>query len=196
MDGSRMPPKGSKVAAAQRTSATASCNVIGEDLDDAGPAPRGGRAEVGQPAVVGLHAGPAPFVVLGRRRQGDEVPLGEEGRDRVGEEDLGRDAVGLGLGQAPVAVPAAVGDRRDQIGVRVHVLGGPGVEFVVPPAGQVRPIVLDVAAGVAVGRDDRVALPCLRGRGHQVRAAGGAVRLRWRRPGGGAWTRPPRVRTR
>ena len=81
-------------------------HVVGEDLDDAGPPARRGGAEVGQPAVVGLDAGPAALVVLGRRRQGDQVPLGEEGGHGVGEEHLGRNAVGLGLGQAPARCPS------------------------------------------------------------------------------------------
>ena len=172
-----MPPKGSKVAAAQRTSATASSMSLAKTWTMPARRPGVGGAEVGQPAVVGLDAGPAPLVVLGRRRQGDQVPLGEEGRDRVGEEDLGRDAVGLGLGQAPVAVPAAVGDGREQVGERVHVLGRPGVELVVPAAGQVGPVVLDVAAGVAVGRDDGVA------RRARTRSPSSAQRRRRELPG-------------
>ena len=197
MDGSRMPPKGSKVRGGPAHLGDGVVHVVGEDLHDAGPPARRGGAEVGQPAVVGLDAGPAPLVVLGRRGQRDQVPLGEEGGDRVGEEHLGRDAVGLGLGQAPVAVPAAVGDRREEVGEGVDVLGRPGVELVVPAAGQIGPVVLDVAAGVAVGRDDRVARRApARSPSSAQRRRGELARRRWRRPGGAAWPPPPRARTR
>ena len=79
MDGSRMPPKGSNVAAAQRTSATASAMSLANTWTMPGPPARRGGAEVGQPTVVGLDAGPAPLVVLRRRRQRHEIALAEEG---------------------------------------------------------------------------------------------------------------------
>ncbi len=116
-----MPPKGSKVSSGPAHLGDRVGHVVGEDLDDAGAAARRGGAEVGQPAVVGLDAGPAALVVLGRGGQRDQVPLGEEGGDRVGKEHLGRNAVGLGLGETPRAVPIAVGDRREQVGERIHV---------------------------------------------------------------------------
>ena len=152
------------------------------------PGARG--AEVGQPAVVGLHAGPTPLVVLGRRRQRDQVPLAEERGHRVGEQHLGRDAVGFGLGQASVAVPVAVGDRRQQVGERIDVLGGPGVELVVPAVGQVRPVVLDVASGVAVGRNRRCSgRTRARWPSSTQRRRRQLSRLRSRRPGGAALRR-------
>ena len=126
---------------------------------------------------------------------------------------LGGDPVGLVLGQAAVRVPAAVGGRRQQVGERVDVGGGPGVELVVPARGQVGPVVRDVPAGVGIGRDDGVAavgceldghgVPLVvdsgRGRGATAAVSPGprgptaaARPWRWRRPGRGA-ARPARV---
>ncbi len=101
--------------------------------------------------------GPASLVVGRRRRQGEQAPLLEERRDRVREEHLGGDPVGVVLGQPPVRVPAPVGGGRLEVGVRVDVRRRPGVELVVPPARQVGPVVGDVPAGVGVGADDGVA---------------------------------------
>ena len=136
-------------------------DAVDEDLDDRGPTTRGGGAEVGAPAIVGLQARPAPVVVLLGGRQGDQVPLGEEGRDRVGEEDLGHDAVGLGLLQAAPGVPAAVGGRGHEVGEGIDVGRGPGVEVVVPLRGQVVPVLVELGPGVAVRGDDGIA------RGHR-----------------------------
>ncbi len=167
------------MAAAHRTSARASSMSVGEDLGHAGPAARRPGAEVGQPAVVGLDPGP-PALVVGRRRgERHQAPLLEERGHGVGEQHLGGDPVGVVLGQAPVGVPAAVGGRRQQVGERVDVGGGPGVELVVPPAGQVGPVVGDVAAGVGVGADDRVAAVRCRARWSWGPPGGGRCSWRW-----------------
>ena len=96
------------------------------------PARRSGLgAPVGQPAVVGAQAGPAAIEVRRRRRRpGDERAGGEERRHRVGEDDLGDDAVGLELGDAAVAVPVAVAAVALQIAERVAVRAAPRVELV------------------------------------------------------------------
>ena len=68
------------------------------------------------------------------------------------------DAVGELVGVAPVVVPVA----DAQVGVaqvlpRVLVLAAPGIEVVVELRVEVLAVGLVVRAGVAVGRDERVA---------------------------------------
>ena len=103
---------------------------------------------------MGLDAGPASLVVGLAGRQRDQVALLEERRDGVREEDLGDDAVGLVLGQAPLRVPAAVAVGAQEVGEGDLVGGGPGVELVVELRGEIGPVVGDVGPAVRVGRDD------------------------------------------
>ena len=126
-------------------------HAVDEDLDDAGAPARLCETEVGHPAVVGLDAGPPSLVVGLVRGQRHQVALLEEGGDRVGEEDLGHDPVGLVLGQSSLGVPVAVADRGEEVGEGDLVRGGPGVELVVEPRGQIRPVVDDVGPAVRVG---------------------------------------------
>ena len=116
-------------------------DVVDEELGDARPPARGLGTEIGEPAVVGLDAGPSPFVIRRARGPGDQVALLEEGRNGVGKENLGGDSVGLVLGQPAVAVPAPVGGGGQEVGERIDVAGGPAVEVVMPVAGQVGPVV-------------------------------------------------------
>ena len=92
------------------------------------------------------------------RRLVDERRLREERRDRVREDDLGHDAVGLQLGEAAVAVPVAGGAVALEVVVRVPNADRQRVEPFVERRRQVRAVVVDGAAAMAVGRDDRVAL--------------------------------------
>jgi hypothetical protein len=89
-------------------------DVVQHDLADAGaPTGRVG-AEVGQPPVVGPKAGPASVEVAGPRagRLVHERHLREERRDRVGEDHLGHDAVGLHLAPAVGRSPSCGRHRR------------------------------------------------------------------------------------
>ncbi len=143
-----------------------------------GPEP---RAEVGQPAVVRLEAGPAALVVGLAGWKGDEAALLEEGRDGVREQHLGGDPVGVVLGQAPVRVPAAVGGGRQQVGERVDVGGGPGVELVVPAATPGR-------AGSRRGpppRGRRRRSPCTCGRARARCSSGPPAHPAWSHPSHG-----------
>ena len=178
--GSRIPPEGCEGGGGPPHLGQRIVDVVGEDLGHAGPAARHQRAEVGQPAIVGLDPGPPALVVGRRRREGQQAPLLEERGHGVREQHLGGDAVGVVLGQASVGVPAAVGGSRLQVGVRVDVGGGPGVELVVPTARQVGPVVEDVAAGVGVCADDRI--PAVRRElgGHGVPLESGRWSWRWR----------------
>ena len=135
-------------------------DVVQQDLRDAGAAARRLRAEVDHPAVVRLEPGPAQLVLLRGRRRGDEVGAREERRDRVREQDLGDDAVGVEVADALVAVPV-LGALRVvalQVGERVVVRREPAVVVVVVARLEVLLVRLDVGAGVTVGRDDRVAV--------------------------------------
>ena len=76
--GKRMPPNGMKASAAQRISAERVLDPVGETW--ATPARRPGPgAEVGQPAVVGLNAGPAPLVVALGRGSATRLPSSKNG---------------------------------------------------------------------------------------------------------------------
>ena len=92
-------------------------DVVQEDLRETGAPAGRGRAEVGDPTVVRLHAGPPAFVVGRRRLERGEVALREERRDRVREQHLGDDALRLGLLRAGARCPScgtrsAPADRR------------------------------------------------------------------------------------
>ena len=132
--------------------------VVEEDLHAPGASARRLRAEVGEPAVVRLHSGPAPLVVLGGRLQRGEVSLREERRHRVREEHLGDDALRLGLLEPPSAVPVAVRGRREQIGERIDVRVRPGVELVVPTRREIRLVRAQLGAGVTVDGDHGVVI--------------------------------------
>ncbi len=133
--------------------------VVEEHLADAGPPLRAFGHEVGQPTVVGPDAGQAVAVVLGRGGRGEQHEAREEGGDGVGEQDLGHHPVALLVVPPPAAVPIA----DLQIGVlevlvRVAVLVPPGIEVGVELGIQVVPVLGVAAAGVGIGRDDRVVL--------------------------------------
>src|SRR6478736_916487 len=72
-------------------------DVVEHDLRDAGATTRRAVAEVGEPSVVRLQAGPPQLGVARvlRRRLLHERTARVEGRDRVGEDHLGDAAVGL-----------------------------------------------------------------------------------------------------
>ena len=131
-------------------------HIVEEDLAHACPALRILVAPVDQPSVVGRHPGMAVAILLVGRRLGEQHEAGEERRDGVGEHHLGGDAVGLLLGVAHLVVPVAQLPLVAQILVRVLVLAAPGVEVGNELGVEVLPIGLVAAAGVAVGRDDRV----------------------------------------
>ena len=144
-------------------------DVAEQDLRDAGASPRRRRAEVDEPPVVGAQAGPAQLELAGvrGRRARRERGLREEGRHGVGEQHLGDDAVGLGLGEASVAVPVAARVRSHEVGVGHLVVGGPRVEVVEVAPLEVVAVGEHLVARVAVGRHDDVAvlgrhrrLPC------------------------------------
>ena len=130
------------------------------------PARRPGqvRAPVGEPAVVGAQPGEPQPVLLGARHQRDQPAAREERRHRVGVHDLAGDAVGLERGVAHGVVPVAVRVGAHEVAERVHVGVGPAVELVVVGRLEERPVVAQVGAGVAVGRDHHVAV--VGGRAH------------------------------
>ena len=93
-------------------------DVVQEDLREPG-APARARPRRSRPANgCAPAAGPAAFVVGGRRLERGEIALREERRHRVREQHLGDDALRLGLLQAALAVPVAVRGRRQQVGER------------------------------------------------------------------------------
>ena len=126
------------------------------------PARRPGRAraEVGQPAVVCLQTRPAQLEVVrvGGRCLRHERAAGKERRDRVREDDLGGDAVGLEVAHATVGVPVALPEVAEEVGEQDLVAVDPGVELVVVPAREEVAVLVDLAAAVAVGGDDDVAV--------------------------------------
>ena len=80
-----MPPKGSKVRGGPAHLGHGVVHVVGEHLHDAGPPARRGRAEVGQPAVVRLHPGPTPLVVLGVGGSATRLPSAKKGGTVLGK---------------------------------------------------------------------------------------------------------------
>ena len=133
-------------------------DVIQEDLPDAGAPVGRDRAEVGEPAVVRPDAGQAQLVLLGRRRTGDHGTGREERRHRVREDHLADDTVGLELAEAALVVPVARAQVAVEILVRVLVAVAPRVELVAVLRVEVLAVLLVAAAGVGVGRDQRVAI--------------------------------------
>ena len=133
------------------------------------PARRFGKAAapVGEPAVVRADAGQPVLVLVGLGRPREEDEAREERRHRVGEHDLGHDAVGLFVGEPALVVPVADAAAVFllQIAERVLVLVAPRVEVVEVRGIEVLAVHLVAAAGVRVGGDDRVALVSL-GRAH------------------------------
>ena len=89
---------------------------------------------------------------------------GEERRDRVREDDLGGDAVGLEVAHATVGVPVALAEVAEQVVEQDLVAVDPGVELVVVPAREEVAVLVDLAAAVAVGGDDDVAVVGVHGR--------------------------------
>ena len=131
-------------------------DVVEEDLADAGASLRVLAAPVGEPAVVRPDAGEAQLEVVGGRRAREQRHAREERRDRVREDHLADDAVGLELGDAPLVVPVAVALGALQIAERVLVLRPPRVEVVEVPVLEVAAVGVVARARVAVGRDQRV----------------------------------------
>ena len=131
--------------------------VVEEDLHDAG---RAGRAPARRSRrASGCAPGRRPSAGRSPRSVGSErgeVALREERRDRVREQHLGVTPSCSAPARRRVAVPVAVRGRREQVGERVLVGGGPRVELVVPARREVRLVVEQVGAGVPVDRDDRV----------------------------------------
>ena len=114
-------------------------------------------------------------VVLGLGRLGEQHEAREERRHRVGEHHLGDDAVGLLLAVAHLVVPVAVPAGVTEVAEGVLVLPAPGVEVVEEPGIEVLAVLLVAAPGMAVGRDDRVALGGCCGHGPPPRAGTPAV---------------------
>ncbi len=133
-------------------------DVVEHDLRDARPLSRCLGAEVGEPAVVCLEAGPAPLEITGTvgRRLVQQADRGEERRNRVGEDDLAHHAVGLHLGQATVGIPVALGVVALEVLVGIVEGLHPRIEVVVVLRCEVRPVRADAGAAVAVGADDDV----------------------------------------
>ena len=102
------------------------------------------------------------------RRLGEEHEAREERRHGVGEDDLADDAVLLLLAVAHLVVPVAQrgGCRRRSLYGFLYLLA-PRVEVVDVLGVEVLPVGRVAAAGVAVGRDDRVAVG-VGGRRHAV----------------------------
>ena len=100
----------------------------------------------------------ATLVVVGRRCGRDHRAGGEERRHRVRERDLGDDAVGVEVGDAALVVPVAGAAVVLEVAERVRVLPAPGVELLLPFLGEVLAVRRVVGAGVAIRRDDRVAV--------------------------------------
>jgi hypothetical protein len=114
--------------------------------------------KVGEPAVVRPKAGQALRIVPWARCWSDHLPAGKERGDGVREDDLGDDAVGVLLCDAPVVVPVPAATVILEVPERVAVLRAPGIEVVVPCRRQVLAVGGVVRAGVAVGTDHRVAV--------------------------------------
>ena len=130
------------------------------DLGDPRPPARSGGAEVGQPAVVGPQPRPAQLQIAlgGAGHLHLERRLGVEGRDRVGEHDLGDDAVGLEVGQPPGVVPVATALVAHEVLEGDGVVAGPVVERLVVALLEVPAVLEQLGAPMTVGRDDHVVL--------------------------------------
>jgi hypothetical protein len=112
---------------------------------------------------VGADAREAVLVLVRPGWGGEQHEAREEGRHRVGEHHLADHAVGLLLAVAHLVVPVAVAAGVAQVAEGVAVLLPPGVEVVEEAAVEVLAVLLVASAGVAVGRDDGVALVVGRG---------------------------------
>ena len=111
-------------------------------------------APVGQPSVVGPDARQSQLVVFGNRRTGHDRAGREERRDGVGKDHLGDDAVCFELGDSAVVVPVAVPGASAEVFERVRVLRPPGVELCVVARLEIGPVLLVIASGVAVRRNE------------------------------------------
>ena len=133
-------------------------DVVQEHLGQPDASTRQPVAPVDQPSVVGPDARQSPSVIVAVAGwAGDELTRREERRDGVGEDDLGRDPLRLEFTVADLVVPVAdlgaVLQITERVGVRLPPLG------VGVPVGRVEVlgVVVTAAAGVTIGRDDRVA---------------------------------------
>ena len=137
-------------------------DVVEEDLTDAGPAVRVSGAPVGQPPIVGSDARKPQLVVVRRRGPRHHRTGGEKWRDRVGKEHLGDDAVLLELSETPLVIPVAIPRPAGEVleGIRVPLT--PGVELVEVFRFQVRAVLVMIASGMPVRRDQHepVSLRC------------------------------------
>ena len=82
-------------------------DVVEEELTHACALGRSLGAEVHQPSIMCLDAGPPVLVLLGRWRSGEEDKPRIERRHRVGVDHLPYDAVGEFVGRATLVVPVA-----------------------------------------------------------------------------------------
>ena len=139
-------------------------DVVEEDLRHARPPARRVGTEVGHPAVVCLEPGPTQLVVLGRRapaRAG--CPDGKNGGMVFGKSTSATTPSSSSSCSALRRVPVAVGGGGAQVVPRVHVGLRPLVELVEVLRLEVLAVLVHLRAGVAVGRDDDVAVTGERG---------------------------------
>jgi len=129
------------------------------DLADPGPAVGAFGHEVSQPPVVRSNPGEPPWIVVRGRRWREQDEAGEKRRDRIREDDLGHDPVGLHVAPAAFRVPVAHAIARvPKVAEGVLVLPAPGVKVFDVRRVQVLPVLGMAATGVAVRGDDRVAV--------------------------------------
>ena len=109
---------------------------------------------------MGLQARPTAGQLGGVRGGGlqRERRLRVEGRDGVGVDHLGHDPVVLELAPATGRVPVAAPVGALQVVIGDLVGGGPRVELVAIARLEVGAVLLELPAGVAIGRDHRVAV--------------------------------------
>jgi hypothetical protein len=98
---------------------------------------------------------------------GDEVPLLEEWRHGIREENFCGDPVLRVLFDTGVAVPTAIGRWCQQVGEGVHIRCGPGIKVVVPLRVQIGPVILDVTTSMGVTTNDGVTVIVSEFHGHE-----------------------------
>lgn len=128
-------------------------DVVQEDLPDAGAAVCVFPTPVGEPSVVRPDTGEPQVVVIRCRGTCDHRTCRKEGWDRIREENLCDDTIGLELGDPALLVPVAILGPTRQVLERIRVLAAPCIELVQVLGFQIGAVLLVVATGMAVGRD-------------------------------------------
>ena len=162
-------------------------DIVEQNLGESGALIGCLRAEIGQPTVVCTQPCEAEVEVVSRRSRSNDCASWEEGRDGVGEQDLGNHAVGMKVVEAPVAVPVARAAVVLQVTKWVAVAPAPFVELLKILRLKVGAVLIGAATRMSVGRDQCVTAHCVQGRTFLL-AAGDGNKRRYYRAGSLALT--------